>query len=100
MLDVGLTVGARSCKISGVPFANENDDIRGKLLRKTSRRSSTRIRFPRSAARLFGAHCPGEHHFVGPRICYDSRGKSVSHVDSSFWAANRIDAVSSTVSSR
>ena len=69
MLDVRLTIGGRSRKIGGVPLANESDDVRGKRARKTSRRSPTRMYFPRATARLLGTHGRGKHDLVGLRVC-------------------------------
>src|SRR5262245_38618666 len=79
VLDVGLTVGARSRKINGVSLANESNNLRGKLVRKASRASPTRIRVPRAAARLRGAHGRGEHHFVGRQICSGSGRTAARH---------------------
>src|SRR6266481_2882011 len=65
MLDVGLTVRARSRQVGGISLAYESDGVRGELFCKTSCRGAAGIGLPGAAARLLGPDGRGEHDFIG-----------------------------------
>jgi hypothetical protein len=56
MLNVRLTIRASSCNKCRVALGDESDDVRGQAAGKPTRCGLARIRFPRTAPRLLGAH--------------------------------------------
>ena len=79
MLNIGLAIGGRGRKIGGIPLANESDLVIGKLVRETSLRGPARMYFPRTTARLFGAHGRGKHDLVRLRVCSGSARTLIRH---------------------